>query len=145
MTFLVPISPWDAGKTLPILALEFLFLCIITTGLDAQGSWGITAGGKKVAFPRGNKSPALADAIKHPIPKYPLAERKSQHQGGGVFRMIIDPKTGFATRVVVEKSTGFKSLDDAAVETFLQWRWKPGTWKEIVYPCGWHIGSWPSG
>jgi TonB family protein len=140
MTHSIPKWSRIVGKTLLVIALEFFLFGAVASTLDAQLGSGITARGKVVVFGRDRIGP-IADAIKYPRPQYPYAERSGRHQGSGVFRMIIDPKTGLVTRVIVEKSTGFKGLDDAAVEAYSQWRWKPGTWKEISIPTTWGIAA----
>jgi TonB family protein len=67
-------------------------------------------------------------------PRYPYADRAAGHQGTGVFRLILDLNTGSVKKVSVMKSTGFPSLDEAAVFALLQWRWKPHKWREITIP-----------
>ena len=140
MTQSIPKSSQIVGKAVLVIALEFFVFSAVASTLDAQQGSGITARGKIVIFGHDRIGP-IADAIKHPRPQYPYAERASNHQGTGVFRMIIDPKTGLVTREIVEKSTGFKGLDDAAVGAYSQWRWKPGTWKEISIPTTWGIAA----
>jgi hypothetical protein len=54
--------------------------------------------------------------------------------------MIIDPTTGVVTRVLVETSTGFKTLGDSVIRAGLQWHWKPATWKEVI--LSWHFQNW---
>jgi TonB family protein len=139
-----------------IIALPVSLFSIVTSRVDAQWSWsvgmaasgavvvfpswGITAGGRTVVFERGNKPPFRADVIRTVRPEYPYDERTNGHQGAGFFRMIIDPKTGLVTRVLVETSTGFKTLDDSVINAGLQWHWKPATWKELILSC--HFQNW---
>jgi TonB family protein len=73
-------------------------------------------------------------ATNSPRPDYPAAARKKHIGGAGVFLMHIDPATGDVRSVVVERSTGHKMLDDAAVTAFRQWHWKPGTPAKIRIP-----------
>jgi TonB family protein len=124
-----------------VTALGLFLLLIVSPKVDAQRSWAMTVGGKIVVSEPGKTPPWVAFAIMHPTPNYPYAERSSRHEGSGVFRLIIDPKTGTVARVLVEKSTGSKSLDDCAIRAYLQWRWKPGTWKEVIFPVTWVMAS----
>jgi TonB family protein len=139
-----------------IIALSVFLFSIVSPRLDAQWSWtsgvaarggvvvfpssGITASGRTVVFERGNKPPLKADVIESVQPEYPSDERLNGHQGAGFFRMTIDPKTGLVKRVLVETSTGFKALDDSAINAGLQWRWRPATWKELTLSC--HFQNW---
>jgi hypothetical protein len=135
-----------------LLAMSLPFcLFILTSTLDAQWywpsgiiesawisvfpSWGITASGSTVAFERGKKPPVKSDVVTAVPPQYPVDERTNRHQGAGFFRMIIDPKTGLVTQVLVETSTGFRTLDDNVIHAGLRWRWKPFTWKEFTFSC----------
>ena len=62
-----------------------------------------------------------------PTPKYPEATRKEHITGAGVVELKIDTQTGFVTSAKMIKSTGHKILDDSALETFQQWRFKSRT------------------
>jgi TonB family protein len=148
------IGNWSrsADKTLLLIALLSSLFCKITR-LDAQWSWnkvasgtvvfpswGITTSGRIITFERDKKPLLKADVIKPVPPEYPDSERANGHQGAGFYRMIIDQKTGLVTRVLIETSTGFKALDDSVIKAGLQWRWKPATWKEFIFPC--HFQNW---
>lgn len=84
-------------------------------------------------FP-GLHEPWIADRIVYRHPEYPYDDRARYHQGDGLFRITLDPKTGLVTQVTVIKSTGFASLDNSAVAAIRKWRWKPGRWKEVDMP-----------
>src|SRR5438270_698885 len=81
-------------------------------------------------FP-GLPEPWIADCLSHRAPEYSDQDRLYHHQGDGLFRITLNPKTGLVTQVLVVKSTGFASLDNSAVTAIRQWRWKPGRWKEV--------------
>lgn len=61
----------------------------------------------------------------------PCYDMRNYHQGKGTFRFLIDIKTGLVRNILVAKFTGLKTLDDALVSAFRQWRMKPGTWKQF--------------
>lgn len=67
-------------------------------------------------------------------PDYPLRDRFQRSEGTGIFRLMLDLKTGAVTGVAMVKSTGFVTLDRNAIAAFRRWRWKPGKWKEIEIP-----------
>jgi TonB family protein len=83
---------------------------------------------------RGRPTPWWEDRIKFPQPDYPIEEREKYHEGEGLFRLSLDPRTGLVTNVIVVKSTGWPLLNKSAVLAFRQWRWRPGKWKEIDVP-----------
>ena len=77
---------------------------------------------------------AKALAIYQPRPLYPSLANGRRPEGKGVFVLHVDPQTGRVRDVSVEKSTGFVILDQAAVEAFRQWRFKPGSSAKIKLP-----------
>ncbi len=68
-----------------------------------------------------------------PVP-YPLEARRSHLTGHGILIGEVDMKTGYVTTVRMEKSTGYKILDSAALDAFRQWRFKPGTIRKFRTP-----------
>ena|ERR1700719_1830242 len=97
-----------------------------TSAVDAQGA--------RHRAPSETAAPWLNDRIKAIAPEYPYADRGQHHVGIGQFHLVLDLKTGVVTRITVIKSTGFRTLDAAAVGALRQWRWKPGRWREIDLP-----------
>ena len=61
-----------------------------------------------------------------PPPRYPTDERGRRLTGSGLVVMEIDEKTGWVTSAKMQKRTGNKLLDNAALEAFRQWRFRPG-------------------
>ena len=80
------------------------------------------------------KSNAKALAIVRPQPRYPKDATGRRPTGRGIVVMEIDQKTGWVLSAKMEKSTGSKLLDDAAIEAFSHWRFKPGSKKYIHSP-----------
>jgi TonB family protein len=66
-----------------------------------------------------------------PQPSYPSAALARHLTGAGLFVMRVDVKTGRVADVSVFKSTGHAILDQAALDAFTQWRFKPGTLRPI--------------
>jgi TonB family protein len=97
-----------------------------TSAMDAKG----------VRHSAASREPApwLDDRVKGVAPEYPDADRAKHHVGIGRYHIVLDLKTGGVTKISVIKSTGFRTLDAAAVAALRQWRWKPGRWKEIDLP-----------
>ena len=69
--------------------------------------------------------------ISSPQPDYPIDARRSRIQGSGMFRLNL-AKDGKVASIQVLKSTGSKTLDDAAERALRQWRFKPSTILEAV-------------
>jgi TonB family protein len=66
-------------------------------------------------------------AIYAPRPAYPLLPNGQRPEGKGLLICHIDAKTGRVTSVSIAKSTGFAILDEAAVDCYKRWRFKPDT------------------
>lgn len=66
--------------------------------------------------------------------EYPYEDRRSYHEGSGLYRITLDPETGVVRNVTVLKSTGWISLDNAALRGLRQLRMKPGKWKQVDFP-----------
>ncbi len=77
---------------------------------------------------------ALALAVYTPRPNYPYEARLRREQGTGIAIVTTDPATGYAANAVMAVSTGFPSLDNAAISTFRQWRFKPGRVLKVRIP-----------
>jgi TonB family protein len=76
-------------------------------------------------------------------PRYPRHLQSAQIGGTGVFRMIIDFKTGKVTDVQVVKSTGNDELDREAFLALRRWRFKPGKLTKADMPITFHDGKTP--
>jgi TonB family protein len=67
-----------------------------------------------------------ADAVAHRSTlEYPKEARKQHIQGSGIFRMVVQIRSGSVQRVEIQRSTGSKILDDAAVSNLRAWLFKP--------------------
>ena len=73
-------------------------------------------------------------ALYAPPPVYP-AEARSRHLTGvGIVLAEIDQKTGYVTAARMLQSTGYRLLDEAALNACRQWRFKPGTVSRVRIP-----------
>ncbi len=99
----------------------------------------------------GKNPPWIDDAIKKVAPQYPYEARSRHQTGSGLFRITLNLSTGSVMKATVIKSTGFPAnpqwasrvLDHAAGSALVQWRWKPGKWKEIDLPITFTIDRPP--
>jgi TonB family protein len=66
------------------------------------------------------------DTISAPDPDYPIKAQHLGYQGQGIYRLMINPKTGIVDEVKVMKSTHSRELDASAVMTLFTWKFKPG-------------------
>jgi TonB family protein len=73
-------------------------------------------------------------AIYAPPPRYPKDAEGRHPTGSGIVVMEIDQETGWVKSAKMEKSTGNKLLDDAAIQAFSHWRFKPGTVRRVHSP-----------
>jgi TonB family protein len=67
-------------------------------------------------------------------PKYPREARDRGLTGRGVAEVKVDPRTGYVTASWMLKSTGRQILDNAAVEAFRKWRFRPRTVTAVEVP-----------
>lgn len=77
---------------------------------------------------------AKALAIYAPRPAYPYDARSKHLTGSGIVLLNVDPSSGNVTSTRLLKSTGHKILDDAALDAFRQWRFKPGSVDKVKIP-----------
>ena len=69
---------------------------------------------------------AKAIAIYAPKPDYPAEARARHLTGSGIVILDVDVATGEVTSARMLQSMGHKILDDAALDAFRRWRFKPG-------------------
>jgi TonB family protein len=67
------------------------------------------------------------------LPAYPYAARDQHLEGSGLYRLNVKPD-GTVASVAVLKSSGHRILDEAAVDAFRQWRFKPGALHAVKLP-----------
>ncbi len=77
---------------------------------------------------------AFAKAISAPLPEYPLQARRLRLTGVGVAIVHVDRSTGLVSEVTMNPSTGHAILDNAALNAFGRWRFRPGTVTEVRMP-----------
>jgi len=66
------------------------------------------------------------DTLAAPDPEYPMKAQHLGYQGQGIYRLIINDKTGTVEEVKVMKSTRSRELDASAVMTLFNWKFRPG-------------------
>ena len=66
-----------------------------------------------------------ADYLHNPPPLYPSTSQRFNEQGRTTVRVLIGAN-GLAERAEIAKSSGYKRLDDAAINTVMRWRYVPG-------------------
>jgi TonB family protein len=79
-------------------------------------------------------SRAKALALYGPKPPYPYEARARHITGSGVIVVTVDPNTGRVTSASVAQSIGSPILDNAAVSTFREWKFRPGTVSKVRIP-----------
>lgn len=65
-----------------------------------------------------------ADYLSNPAPAYPGASRAMGEQGKVFLRVLVTPQ-GQAQEVVVRTGSGYRRLDDAALDAVRRWRFVP--------------------
>jgi len=69
-----------------------------------------------------------------PRPVYPYEARRHRITGSGIALLIVDPTDGGVTAVQMAQSCGNAILDNATLEAFRRWRFKPGTAPTVQVP-----------
>ncbi|WP_062154338.1 energy transducer TonB [Beggiatoa leptomitoformis] len=69
--------------------------------------------------------------LRNPKPKYPLLSNRLREKGV-VFLKVKVNTAGYAEQILVDKSSGYDRLDQAAKETVQQWRFVPAREGEQV-------------
>ena len=85
------------------------------------------------------------DAVAAPDPEYPIKAQHLGYQGQGIYRLVVNDKTGAADEVKVLRTTGYRELDASAVMTLLQWKFRPGAVKQRDVLVAFHLTGWVRG
>jgi TonB family protein len=85
------------------------------------------------------------DSLAAPDPEYPIKAQHLEQQGQGIYRLIVNDKTGMADEVKVLKTTGYRELDASAVMTLFQWKFRPGAVKQRDVLVIFHLTGWVRG
>jgi len=117
-------------KNVSSFALVLVFAFVSVCSLDAQIG----------TSPAGQQPPK---AIYTPRPVYRPEWAKQGLAGKGVVLVTIDQQTGKVTGARMLQSTGNKQLDGAALETYSQWRFQPGTGSQVKIPIEFATRSKP--
>jgi TonB family protein len=88
-----------------------------------------------------NINEVKALAINTPRPDYPFEARSRHLTGTGLAILDVDPTTGSVTTARIAVSTGHQILDDATLNAFRRWRFKPGTVKKVKIPITFSMGT----
>jgi TonB family protein len=73
-------------------------------------------------------------AVYAPRPQYPYEARSRRIAGAGVAVLAVDPNTGLVKKAEMAASTGNPILDNAALDAFRRWEFKPGTVSKVKIP-----------
>ena len=74
-----------------------------------------------------------------PDPVFPIASQRMGQHGKGIYRLVINGKTGGVEEVKVLRRTGYRELDASAIWTFFQWKFRPGSIKQLDVPVDFHL------
>src|SRR5213593_344304 len=88
-------------------------------------------------FVRGTAAPfgsVKALVMYAPRPVYPYEARRHRITGSGIALLIVDPTDGDVTAVQMAQSCGNAILDNATLDAFRRWRFKPGTVPTVQVP-----------
>jgi protein TonB len=93
----------------------------------------------------GNRGPntTALEIISRPAPRYPADAIRQRHQGTVMLLLTIGPD-GRPRQVTVDQSSGYAELDQAAIESARQWRFRAvksggGTATHARIPVHFHL------
>jgi TonB family protein len=86
-----------------------------------------------------------SDTTSAPDPEYPMKAKNLGFQGQGIYRLVVNQKTGIVDEVKVMKTTGHRELDASAVMTFFNWKFKPGVLNHRDVLVIFHLTGWTRG
>ncbi|HEY2681833.1 MAG TPA: TonB family protein [Candidatus Udaeobacter sp.] len=112
----------------PVVLSQQLLSWWVSSAVDAKGVRHQTKD-----HPKGH-APWMADVTKQIAPEYSKLDQAHRVGGFGLYRVVVDLKTGSVRKVSVIQSTGVATLDASAMKALGQWVWKPGKWKEVDVP-----------
>jgi periplasmic protein TonB len=101
----------------------------VGSGSSAGGQANSGASGSGTAIgSKGNASftSAAPDYLNNPPPEYPEEARLSRQQGVVTLLVDVSPEGG-VLKVSVQRSSGYRRLDEAALRVAKDWKFKPGT------------------
>ena len=85
------------------------------------------------------------DSLVAPEPEYPVKSRNLGHQGQGIYRLIVNEKTGIVDEVKLMKSAGSRELDASAVMALFNWKFRPGAVKQRDVLIKFSVSGWTRG
>ena len=85
------------------------------------------------------------DTVTAPNPEYPMKAKNLGYQGQGIYRLIVNEKSGIVDEVKVMKTTGHRELDATVVMTFFNWKFKPGALNHRDILVIFHLTGWTRG
>jgi protein TonB len=100
---------------------------------DSNAAAAAQASGAQPVGTQGNPMDAekLQEIAGNRKPKYPMISRIKREEGTVTLLAYIK-KDGHVDLPIIQKSSGFDRLDKSAVESYTQWRYKPGTSGYVV-------------
>src|SRR5712691_5305386 len=85
------------------------------------------------------------DTLAAPDPEYSIKAQHLGEQGQGIYRLVVNEKTGVADEVKVLKTTGHRELDASAVMTLFNWKFRPGAVKQRDVLVKFSVTGWTRG
>jgi len=109
------------------------------SGLRSLGKGtGTGRGGQRGGFGRGRIGAASPRYGENPKPPYPQEARNKGHQGKVLLKVEVLPD-GLVGEIEVKESSGYKMLDQSALETVKKWRFIPASKGGTAIHCWVHI------
>ena len=85
------------------------------------------------------------DSLVAPEPEYPIKSQNLGHQGQGIYRLVVNDKSGIVDEVKVLKTTGSRELDASAVMALFKWKFRPGAVKQRDVLIKFSVTGWTRG